>query len=541
MKKKTFMGIMLLIAAMIFSVGGTCFAATTAKLETQEANIDQVFWPMVYSELSSGASAYLVTGTLIPQQWDSNGVSVFSVSNDKTDGTGTEMRALAINPALLNTELTGCTPIGGPQLLSGTTGAMIVYVLAPATQTVNSSASGGGTLYCIDGGTSAINWSVGIEMPNFGPAPVAATTSVFVDYLAAAAGGGLTPYCIAPPTIEWDAGGNGASIYGVSGVSTAAANGAETTLAGVSVWHRTSGAGAISGQTQFSIQSGISVVGTAPVISGNSVFIIAPYTLAGASGISIIQFDKRDLTVDGGLGPIGCGLNIADVLQDRPAATLTSDSITPTPCATGNSIFVTTWFGGVSIYYAADLSLLQNLALYNATTGVTAGPVTDGNRIVIPWTSSVSCFDIDNLSGASRAWEYSFETDPTAATHKLGIWSSPVISNGYVWVTVRDETGGDTQIHRFNINSNNTAGDRTLVATRGDIYSDPIVVGTDLWLSTYNPTVEKISQTNYAWGENYWAQFKFDAAKTGHNTAAAALEAAYVAGSDSGCFISTIK
>jgi hypothetical protein len=540
-KKSAFMGVMLLIAAMVLSVGGTCLAQDTVTLEGAYANIDDVYWPMAYSNLNTGASAYLLTGTLVPADWGNSGVSLIAVSNERTNATNSEMLAQAITTGVLNTELTGATPMGGPALLSGTTSNMILYVIAPANHGVGDTNQTGGTLYGVDAGSGAVRWNVGIPMPNV-PA-VASSGPVYDNFMFTANGTiGTTPYCIAPVVVDWDAGGNGASIYGVSGVSpsTEAGGDVPTTNAGVSIWHRTSPTGALSGDTAFHFASGISVIGTAPVISGNSLFIIAPYT-KGITGVSIVQFD-RNLQTYTNPNYMGAGIGVATVNAEMTAGG--NDRFIPTPCATGNSIFVTDWNGGVSIYYAANCTLLRTVPTYFSTTGVTAGPVTNTERIVIPFTSSVSCFDITHLSSNSPAWTFEFEQDPNAAGHRYEIWADPVISNNYVWITVRDVVAGDVKIHRFNVGANDELAGHVVVGTRPDMYAGPIVAGTRLWMATANPTVERVSQSGFADGENYWVQAKADVERTGNNTREEEVVAptdTYQPGSSGGCFISTVR
>lgn len=96
------------------------------------------------------------------------------------------------------------------------------------------------------------------------------------------------------------------------------------------------------GLTTFG-QSAVSSVQTAPVISGESLFVVG-YSSVGA-GTTLLQFAKNDLYA-GLTGATTVGLNV-DL----------SDQWIPTPTTGGNSIFVVDNNGGVSAYAAVNLDL----------------------------------------------------------------------------------------------------------------------------------------------------------------------------------------
>jgi len=352
--------------------------------------------------------------------------------------------------------------------------------------------------------------------------------------LAQAVSSATTKYSLAPVTLEWDSTTSAASIYGVSGSSVQGiVSTGDIGSSSVSVWQYNSGDGSLTSTTAFSIAtSGVSNAHAAPVISGGSVF----YIVSSLTGISIVQFDKQDLTV-GGDNIMGAGVASAWVVEPLNTTAGNNAQFIPTPCVSGDSIYVVDNLGGLTRYYTQDLSStwMFQFNTTNQAAGVTASPVTDGTYLVLCSASSVSNYEIDNLSGNSIEWAHDFGNPA-----RYQIWQTPVISNGYVWVLVRDLTAGDTQIHRFQLADNTTDGNRSLLQTIADSYADHIVVNDDIWTATYNPTVERIPQTNFARGYSYWPQFKFDAAKTGHNTEPADPDQP-PAGTSGGCFISTIK
>jgi len=116
---------------------------------------------------------------------------------------------------------------------------------------------------------------------------------------------------------------------------------------------------------------------------------------------------------------------------------------------------------------------------------------------------------------------------------------APVLSNNYAYISVRDRISEDMTIWRFDLDSTKQLGDAQIVAAglaRADNQGGPIVVGNALWYSSKNPTVQRISDAGFARGEEFWPQYKFDAAKTGNNTVGAAI----IPGDSGGCFISTV-
>jgi hypothetical protein len=302
----------------------------------------------------------------------------------------------------------------------------------------------------------------------------------------------------------------------------------------------------------------VSSVFAAPVISGNSLFVVG-YHVAGGAGISVFQFDKRDLTVTTDSN-LGAALNAANVI---PPGGLTYNAtigrVTPTPAAqSGGTLYITDWAGGVTLYDTQDLTQLfaygTDFGLPVTASGVTASPVASATRLLIPWTSSVSCFatnpgseNVAGGSGVSLVWEYDFDEGAGVGDNRYQIWSTPAMSNGHAWVTVLDTASGNAStIWRFALNDT-FDGNPTVVSTEPQMYAAPIVVGDNrdddedgnLWFCSYNPTVDRIDQSAWASAANFWAQFKFDGARGGDNTIEEDDDVP--PGDSSGCFISTLK
>jgi len=545
--------ILLLTAAMAFTFAGTVLAQNTVTLSGVPADANlRVFWPLVYSDLRTGASAYMVSNDPVLGGWYPTGTTVFAVSNERDMNGGTEMLAVQLT-ALGANNLSGTTPIGPPQLLTGTTSEMILYVISPVP-VANTGANGGATLYKIDGGTGAI-MSAGVPYTGFN-ADNSDIGGVYANTIA-----GTTAWSVAPPTLEWDAATSAASIYGVSGVSTLNVAGAGG-MSGVSIWRRSSatlGVPAVTGTTAFSFGSGVSAVYAAPVISGNSLFIVGVHRFGG---VSVFQFDKRDLTA-GGDNVYGAALNSANVIEPGGMIVETTGQLTPTPVAqsegtSGGTLYVVDWSGGVTLYDTQNLAQLFAYDYVSSTAGVTASPVANDTRLVIPWASSVSVFatnpgslNVAGGSGVSLMWQYDFDAGAGVANNTNQIWATPVISNGYVWVAVLDTgtAGTPTNIWRFDLNDTYD-GEGVIVSTEPTMYNGPIVVGDydddddnengNLWYSGYTGVVDKLNQARWAEANEYWTQLKFDAAKTGENTLPE-RDDDDPPGDDSGCFLSTIK
>jgi hypothetical protein len=502
--------ILVLAACMAVGVAGTALAANSVELGGTASTVYSVVWDAVYANAPGGASAFVATGRVgeDPTLGVEAGTTLYAVSNKWTNAAGTEMRAVALQA------VAGATTVGGPALVSGTSDTVYWYVQSPVA-VGNTAATSGNTLYRINGGTGAVYWSTGIP-GNGMTAGVGGNAALFDS-----ANAGGTPYSLAPITIDTESSKtSGATIYGVTSGYDVNGLGTQT---GVSVWAidaetgvYTANSTGLSNVTGFTGASGVSVIHTAPVVSGNSLFVIG-YSVNGA-GSTLYQFNKNNIW-NGPTTMATVNLN-ADL----------SDQWIPTPTVSGNSIFVADNNGAVSAYYTANLALQYSVDYAAATdTGVTASPVTDSKYIVLASTSSVSCFTLNKLSTNVSEWTYNFGANKA-------IFAAPSISSGYVWVTVNDLILLTSTTYRFRLSTGNIA----TVDTYGKMtFASPIVVGDTIWTVSYNPEVKKIKQADYAAGHAYWPQFKFDAAKTGRNTLQDSDETPD--DDDSGCFITTIK
>ncbi|MBW2304732.1 MAG: hypothetical protein JRF57_13595 [Deltaproteobacteria bacterium] len=505
-----------LAAAMVLGAG-TALAANTVELSTATSGVSTVYWGPVFSRHSSGLSAYVVTGAIFnaASKLDA-GTTLYAISNTLTNTDGTELRVQALK------FVSGATPIGPPQLISGTTTTVVLYVLAPGDERVGSSATdSGNTLYIIDGGTGTLYHELGIPGNGLGYAAFPASSGAY-DL----ANAGSSPYCLAPVTIDNEnTSYSGATIFGITsaGVTNSVGD------SGISIWAVSAQTGTYttnssgnSNVTGFPSASGVSVIHTAPVISGDSLFVIG-YSSTG-SGNTIFQFAKNNI-YNGIVTSATVGLN-ADL----------SNQWIPTPCVSGGSIFVVDNEGGVSSFRTDNLSLNYGVRYTGSriTTGVTAAPVTDGTYIVVCSTSAVTCFKLDNLSQAATSsaaqWAYDFGANKS-------IWATPAISGGYVWVTVNDTLRNTSTTYRFELASTASNGGIAQINTYGDLtYGDPILVDSAVWTVSYDPVVRKIADS-HGDAKDYWPQLKFDKAKTGNNTDTDDVEPTT---DDGGCFISTI-
>jgi len=512
--------LMLVILALAMAVGfaGTALAANTVELNfnTSSSGVTRVFWSPVYGTATGGASAFMVGGNISNETTSgiNTGTTLMAVSNTLTNTAGTELRAVGIK------FVSGATPIGGPALKSGTSDTVYFQVFSPVA--VGSVAgTSGNTLYAINGGTGAEYWTKGLASNGFYVGAV--NTAVFNSVAS-----GTSAFSLAPITIDTESSStSGVTLYGVtSGASGVQTNGGT----GVSVWAIDGETGAFttntlaqSNVTGFTGASGVSTIQAAPVVSGTSVFFIGYSFTTG--GNTLFQFDKNNIAK----GPV------VTATVNAPITPNASKQFIPTPCVTGNSIFVVDANGSVSAFYTANLTRQYGVKYSGneAVSGVTAGPVTDGDFIVLCSTSSVSCYAMNDLSRAATSsaakWGYNFGANTT-------IDATPAISSGYVWVTVNNQVLSTSTTYRFTLNS--TTGGIQTVGTYGNLtYASPIVATTNVWTVSYNPTVSKIADAG-ADGNEYWPQFKYDAAKTGANTAATSIEED---DDDSGCFITTIK
>lgn len=524
--------VVFLMAAFLAVGFGTAMAQTSVELSTATSGVSTIFYGLTFSTATSGASAYVNTwGPVNNAAKLDAGTTLYAISNTAANATGTELRATALQ------YVAGATPIGAPQLISGTSNTVIVYLHAANATGVGNGLQaaigtlGGATLYAINGLSGAAYWTKGLyAFANSGGALNRADGTALRN----ASASGATYYSLAPVTIvDENTSYSGATIYGViGGVSATPLAGLR---AGVSVFavsaqtgdFSTTPAGRsavtdIAAPLTANFNNGVSVVHAAPAVSGTSLFILG-FASTG-NGVSLYQFSKNNI-FDGpsGVTTVFLGGGLGSLFM-------------PTPAVTGGSIYVVSPEGGVTVYRTDNLTR-QYFVRYTGgevISGVSAGPVTDGTFIVLCSTSSVTAYRLNNLSGNSKQWTFNFGSNA-----RYQINSTPAISNGYVWVTMNDLTVNAASTYRFTL-SDTFNGAPTILANHGKlVYADPIIVSANLWTATYDPTVAKFTAAG-ANGNNYWTQFKAGAAKLGANTAQTETPPP-APGDDSGCFISTIK
>ena len=587
MKSKAFKGIMLLVAAMIFSAGGTCFAQETVIIDTGSSGTTRVFYGPVFSTVpGSGASAYGVIGDPFGVQ-DFGAATPFAIARTITDAAGNMNLVWAADA--LAPHFSGSTPTGSPAVISGETNAFVVAVQAfdsGGNQVADfdgpNNATGlrntGVTVVMMDGGTMTANWKRGIpETFQGAPAPGYTPYNQALPYYP-------TELTVWTPRKALDA--TGATIYG-----TSTSFGLILGPTGASVWSLTNwGAPAGGGTwaagsgmtvwppvpfpTSYSLtgsNTNIFVGGTgngsvayisgfvaSPVISGNSVFYVGhDATMAGGGGITVYQLHKDHL--DNGV------IYAATV---RPANADFSDRFMPTPVASGGSLFVVCNQGGVTVYDTQDLAIgggrtagyIGNILLPQGATntGVTASPVVyeTGQRdpyIIMAGTSAVTCYKIsDGLASNQRQWWYDFAANIGVNSTIVG---TPAVAADHVYVPVTDSVTGDGVIYAFDITAApDMANGQLRFSDQFNLNSgavaSPIVVNQELWAFSHGlaPTssaqamkwdVRNLMDDDELLAQPYWTQYKFDAAKTGDATLVDDDDDFY--DDDTGCFLSTIQ
>lgn len=347
---------------------------------------------------------------------------------------------------------------------------------------------------------------------------------------------------------------NGVSVYGTTGVAA---------LSGASIWaislgNVTGGARLTNNQwsASTSAAAGVSSIWAAPVISGNSLFVLGSYNYnpggAGASsGVSLLMFDKRKLNAGPDLANLGPVLG-------QMAATLPATPFT-TPAISGQSLFVVDTLGGLTAYNirpndytidANDFTQLGNVV----TSSVTASPVANADYLAVCVThagaAGVTVFKVNGakIGGAGRiAWWHEFAAGTT-------ISATPAISDNNLFVAV-NYAGNGSQIHRFTLNKGNvghvTAPDQSWTVDAnaqnfGRVESPSLIIqggSTNRLVFIGNLAGVKrlysLDVSAYTDANGYWRQFKFDAAGTANNTVV--VDTTVPPDSDSGCFITTIK
>jgi hypothetical protein len=544
MKKRTFMGVMALIAAMILSVGGTCFAQDTVFVDQTLSGMTRVFTGLAYSTSTadadgirgvdtSGQTAYGIisgiTGVLAgyhPATANGRtgpfGATPFAVADLDVDNNDLiDLIDFAAAPAGMPTYWSSASAYVQPAVISGETNAFVVIVQA-SNGVENGFVAGqpssfmsGASLVMIDGATMTINWDFGI--PEYALNLPGGGASYYPTFTSSSE----TPYFPTQLTV-WTPGtvldATGATIYGTSGTSNLVAagasvwaitNGGAMILNGTTSWPTFQAYGGVGSNGQLNVSDGlaakVSVSGisgflAAPVISGESVFYVG-YGING--GITVYQLDKDDLGgftagAQNAVGGVIYAATVKPVAID--AALERADRFMPTPVTVTNprggvSLVVVCNQGGVSVYDTQDLAIggtrtagyvgniLNPLV---TTTGVTASPVvwernTEGDLLTDPYI--IMCG-----SSAVSCYQVSngLATNTPAWTYSFAANISPLAQ---VWGTpavtngfvyVPVVWGANGTIFVFDID----AGNNAWVARHdlnGPIFGDPIAVNNEIW------------------------------------------------------------
>jgi hypothetical protein len=519
-----------LAALLVVGFCGTAMADNTASLTDSTTTLRVYRGPVVINDADgTGTSAYVATGPVqfFAANSTNNGVSIYAIDSNRTDASGNMVKKELTAALRTRFGASGTTLVGAPVVAdtwagTGSKAGVSVFVLiaAPQTQAVgnftgNNTLNTGVSLIALNGGSGALVWERGIALNGMVVDTALTGTSIFP---------------CSPITLDAEsASTSGVTLYGTAGTLLAGAS------TGASVFSVDGDTGALIGVTTFDNQySGVSAFHAAPVISGNSLYVIG--WNPGTGGVSMFALDKNKINA-----------GVSKFTTIIPGGVDVAHWQTPTPAVSGNSIFVVqagagTW-AGVTVYDKNTFTK-QYHTQYGpipAATGVSASPVTDGNYIVLSTLTAVTNYALTSTAGLSTntaKWTIDLAKSYTDGTYQ--IWGTPAISNGYVYIPVTDTAGGNKGfVLRCTLNS--TTGEAVkLTSITEMVAAEPIVSGDDVWAVTLNPTVHKITSGTGARGEVGWAQFKFDKSKTGANTRQDTVPV--VPGDDdSGCFISTVK
>jgi hypothetical protein len=85
--------VIMFAAFLAVGVCGTVLAQDTVELSTATSGVSTVFWGPVFSTHTSGASAYVATGTILDEaNTNETGTTLYAISNTLTNAIGTELR-----------------------------------------------------------------------------------------------------------------------------------------------------------------------------------------------------------------------------------------------------------------------------------------------------------------------------------------------------------------------------------------------------------------------------------------------------------------
>jgi hypothetical protein len=304
-----------------------------------------------------------------------------------------------------------------------------------------------------------------------------------------------------------------------------------------------------SGNVTVRNEGGVSGFLAGPVISDNGSSGLSIYLVgfgAGAGGLTgntIFGYDDTELNT-GAAASTQNGSSVgAPGVPVLATPALGTGSLSAANEYSGNSLFVVDSVGGISVYNKDTLAFEYARTYGVQTYGlpIVASPVTNGRYLVLCSDAGVSVYDSDTNTLAANLPLGAAEFSVAAGySRNFRIIATPVISNGFLIIPLAsaDTSGNENQGAGalIAINLQNPFQAPELVGTLGSTVASPIVSRDLVYSVDYRSTVNKVDFATAISGGNAWTQFKFDAAKTGNNTAGLVTP-----GSSGGCFISTVK
>jgi hypothetical protein len=417
MKNKTFMGIMLLVAAMILSASGTCFAAVAnSTLLQPESGVSFAVAPVVADIVDygqngagfSGGTVYIQSGGMVSEDMSPvwAGVSIWQARSD-----GQYAEILGADPYSNNgaTTDTGATIMGVASLTmvpSSGNGGVSVFA------TLNNWSGYGGI--ATDGVTGFTIIGISHDSQNRVTFPVYAHDSGVTGV------GILHPPAYSSNWMQNSATVSGDSLFfGTSGVSMTPFGGPNTGATLYCLKANIVNANADTADANnvlaYAFESRVSSFVCGPVIkegrSGISVFILGALGNQNGSGVSLLGYQGANFAAIGNgapsqinyrIDPLASTYELGDAVTRWPTPALGEGTLNWTANNySGNSLFVTDGLGGVSIFdvnIAANTTQAGIVVRFHeysndrAASSVSPipGPATDGRYLVLPSANGVS-------------------------------------------------------------------------------------------------------------------------------------------------------
>jgi hypothetical protein len=579
MKNKTFMGIMLLVAAMILSAGGTCFGAVANSVLVQpESGVSFSVAPAVadivdYGQNGSGFSggtAYVMSGGMVREDMSNvwTGVTMWQI---RSDG--------------LYAEIIGADPYSN----NGANNSTGVTSTGVASMTVvPSSGNGGVSIFAIINNFSGYSGAITDGVTGFTVIGISHDSRNAVTFPLYAHDSGISEVGVFHPpaySSNWMQNQrnvtSGDSLFFATSGTTAGGSTAGATVycLKANIVNANADTGDANNVMAYRFESQVSHFASGPVIreglSGISVFILGALGNGNKSGVSLLGYQGANFAAVGNaaaaqinyrIDPLANTYNIHDAVTAWPTPALGENNLRWTANNySGNSLFVTDGRGGVSVFnvnLAANTSQAAiEVRFYPYSNDQTASsvtpipaPVTNGQYLVLPSATGVSIYGsgtqgITNGHANSNSFIAGYEFTIAQGYDTVNWYTSgtPAISNGYVAVPITTNRGAVVGEFRQDgrivfIRLMDGVIMETFNTNQGAIA--PIAAASNLegnyiWAVDYNSSLYRIEPETFKLeADEHWYQFKFGPAKSGNNTE---IEEDDFFESDGGCFISTIK